>query len=130
MPPRSLNGRQERFIVEYFVDNNATQAAIRAGYTAQEADKQGTRLLQHPKIKAAIEAHKDAVREQCVTKESELLHFWGQVMVSTTEKMRDRLRASENIAKHIGMFTERLDVSGKVDGPAVFIMPRPSDPPK
>jgi len=45
--------RQERFIQEYLVDLNATQAAIRAGYSKRTADVQGSQLL--GKLRAKIE---------------------------------------------------------------------------
>lgn len=45
-----MNARQQRFIAEYLKDLNATQAAIRAGYSAQTAHSQGERLLRHVEI--------------------------------------------------------------------------------
>ena len=49
-----LSSRQLRFIEEYLVDNNAKQAAIRAGYSPRSARERGCRLLQHPEIKERI----------------------------------------------------------------------------
>jgi phage terminase small subunit len=43
----ALNEKQERFVQEYLLDLNATQAAIRAGYSAKTAKQQGGRLLTH-----------------------------------------------------------------------------------
>ena len=43
--PRPLNLRQQRFVAEYLVDFNSSQAAIRAGYSARTAGSQGDRLL-------------------------------------------------------------------------------------
>jgi phage terminase small subunit len=45
MPKHSLTRKQERFVAEYLVDLNATQAAIRAGYSKQNAGKIGPELL-------------------------------------------------------------------------------------
>lgn len=53
-----LTPRQERFVAEYLIDLNATQAAIRAGYAAKDADVQGPRLLGNVRVAAAIEAGK------------------------------------------------------------------------
>src|SRR5579859_2384627 len=47
---RDLTPKQERFAREFLVDLNATQAAIRGGYSARTADKAGPRLLIHPKV--------------------------------------------------------------------------------
>lgn len=53
--PRKLSARHAAFVVEYLLDLNATQAAIRAGYKAKHADVQGPRLLGNAAIASAIE---------------------------------------------------------------------------
>lgn len=50
-----LNGKQQLFILEYMKDNNATQAAIRSGYTKATAYAQGHRLMKDVQIKAEID---------------------------------------------------------------------------
>ncbi len=47
--------RQARFVDEYLIDLNATQAAIRAGYSRKTAQEQGSRLLSNVMVAAAIE---------------------------------------------------------------------------
>lgn len=49
-----LNAKQMRFVQEYLIDLNATQAAVRAGYSAKTADTQGPRLLDNVGVKQAI----------------------------------------------------------------------------
>ena len=49
-----LNPKQARFVQEYLIDLNATQAAIRAGYSKKTADVQGYQLLQKPLVSEAI----------------------------------------------------------------------------
>lgn len=51
----ALTPRQEQFVAEYLVDLNATQAAIRAGYSKKTASEQAFDLLRKPQIAAAIE---------------------------------------------------------------------------
>lgn len=51
---RKLTAKQQRFVEEYLVDLNATQAAIRAGYSAKTANEQGSRLLANVSVAAAI----------------------------------------------------------------------------
>jgi len=53
-----LTPKQQRFVEEYLVDLNATQAAIRAGYSPKTAYSQGERLLRHVDVAAAVEARK------------------------------------------------------------------------
>ena len=50
----ALTARQARFVQEYLVDLNATQAAIRAGYSEKTAYSMGQRLLKHVEVAAAI----------------------------------------------------------------------------
>lgn len=61
-----LNARQQRFVAEYAIDMNATQAAIRAGYSEKRAAVTGSELLKQPEILTALaEVHrKVAVRVQ------------------------------------------------------------------
>jgi len=51
----ALTKKQKRFVEEYLVDLNATQAAIRAGYSTQTAYSIGDENLKKPEIKNAIE---------------------------------------------------------------------------
>ena len=52
---RELTGKQKRFVEEYLIDLNATQAAIRAGYSAKTAYSMGQRLLKEAEIQTAIQ---------------------------------------------------------------------------
>jgi phage terminase small subunit len=54
--PDGLTPKQQRFVEEYLVDLNATQAAIRAGYSAKTANEQGSRLLAHVSIASAVQS--------------------------------------------------------------------------
>lgn len=56
----ALNERQRRFVEEYLVDLNATQAALRAGYSQKTAYSQGQRLLKNAEIAAAVKKRTDA----------------------------------------------------------------------
>ncbi|RBO91043.1 terminase small subunit [Pseudochrobactrum asaccharolyticum] len=49
-----LTAKQERFVSEYLIDLNATQAAIRAGYSERTAEQQGYQLLQKTSVAEAI----------------------------------------------------------------------------
>ena len=50
------NEKHQRFVVEYLKDVNATQAAIRAGYSPKTAKQQGARLLTNADVQAAVSA--------------------------------------------------------------------------
>ena len=49
-----LTAKQQAFVDEYLIDLNATQAAIRAGYSAKTADQQGSRMLANVKVQQAV----------------------------------------------------------------------------
>lgn len=59
-----LNPKQAAFVREYLLDLNATQAAIRAGYSEKTAHSQGPRLLEHDGVAAAIQAALDERAER------------------------------------------------------------------
>ncbi len=77
----NLNEMQRRFAEEYIKDFNATQAALRAGYSEKTAYSQGQRLLKHVEIKAHLAkfaqkaADRYEVTAERVTRELALLGF-------------------------------------------------------
>jgi phage terminase small subunit len=73
---RGLRPKYARFVQEYLVDLNGTQAAIRAGYAAANADVQASQLLRIPKVAAALaEALAERQRRCDLTADRVLLEF-------------------------------------------------------
>lgn len=60
----ALTPKQDRFVREYLIDKNATQAAIRAGYSEASAHSAGPRLLDNVEIAAAISGNAKAVADK------------------------------------------------------------------
>lgn len=52
---RTMKPKQQRFVDEYLIDLNATQAAIRAGYSQKTAGQIGDELLKNPNVRAAVD---------------------------------------------------------------------------
>ena len=52
---KKLTAKQKAFVQEYLIDLNATQAAIRAGYSADTANEQGSRLLTYVSVQEALQ---------------------------------------------------------------------------
>lgn len=76
--PRPLTAKQERFVEEYLVDLNATQAAIRAGYSAKTAGAIGEENLKKPEIAAAIAARRAKLSEETgITTKKWLERVWA-----------------------------------------------------
>lgn len=64
LPPDKLTPKQERFAEEYLVDLNATQAAIRAGYSERTAKYTGFELIRKPHVAAAIQAARQKISKK------------------------------------------------------------------
>lgn len=82
-----LTERQKRFCDEYLIDLNATQAAIRAGYSEKTAQNIWKENLTKPYIKKRIEAH-------IAEKESQLIATQDVVLRYLTSVMRSKSTAS------------------------------------
>ena len=83
----ALNDKQQRFCDEYLIDLNATQAAIRAGYSEKTAYSIGNENLKKPEIKAYIE-------QRMAEKEAALIANQDEVMRYLTSVMRRELNES------------------------------------
>jgi len=110
-----MNDKQKRFVEEYMVDSNATQAAIRAGYSKNTAAEQGYQLLQKPSVKAAIQAAQAEHRERtAVTVESitEKLRV-AYDLAKTKDQPASMVQAAMGIAKLHGYLVDRVEQTTK-----------------
>lgn len=106
-----LPPKRERFAAEYLVDLNATQAALRAGYSKRTAYAQGCRLLKDAEVLARI-TELQAARAAKVELDAEyVLRHLRQVAEQPDLKASAKVRAIELLGKHLGMFTDRTEVS-------------------
>lgn len=133
-----LTDKQKRFIEEYLIDLNATQAAIRAGYSERTAYSIGEENLKKPEIKRAIDeaqlnrssrvqiTQDDVIRmlieniekssgtKQVVitqTRKSEDGEFVGDDVAQFVYEPSSVNKALELLGKHLGMFKDKLDVT-------------------
>lgn len=131
MKSSALTPKQRRFVDEYLVDLNATQAAIRAGYSAKTARQIGTENLAKPSISAAITKAEAARSERIeVTQDWVLARLIENAERSMQhEKVFNSLgqptgeyryegsvanRALELLGKHLAMFTDRVEHAGEI----------------
>lgn len=70
----ALTAKQQRFVSEYLVDLNATQATIRAGYAKKGAKDQAWQLMQRPEVAAAIKAEMEARNARTKVDSDYVLH--------------------------------------------------------
>lgn len=81
-----LTDKQQRFVDEYMVDMNATQAAIRAGYSPHTANEQGSQLLAKLSIQRALNAARKAQQERTqITADGVLRAAWNIVTADARE---------------------------------------------
>lgn len=145
-----LTNKQKRFVEEYLIDLNATQAAIRAGYSVDSAREIGCENLTKPNIKQAIAVQMaERSKRTGVNQDRVLLEIAKMAFVniddvlnlSTAEIKEDALKENlaciqsvkikpnefgterevklydkranlELLGKHLGMFKDRVEVSG------------------
>jgi phage terminase small subunit len=74
-----LNPKQARFVKEYLIDLNATQAAIRAGYSKKTAVVQGSRLLSYAKIKDAVRQGQKRLSEKLEITQEKILSEYAKI---------------------------------------------------
>lgn len=87
-PTDEFTAKERRFVEEYLVDLNATQAALRAGYSARSARAQGGELLQRPKVAAAIAAAQSARAARTQLAADEVLRNLAPLIRSNVEHYR------------------------------------------
>ncbi len=129
-----MTQKQKRFCDEYLLDLNATQAAIRAGYSERTTYSMGQRMLKNVEAKSYISDQLQQIRSAKVAEATEVMEYLTSVMRGKTtssvlalcgdgcqeviEKAPDekeRLKAAELIGKRYGMFAEKLEHSGGVE---------------
>jgi len=108
--PDKLTFRQQCFVDEYLKDFNASQAAIRAGFSVKAASQAGNRLLSHPVVVAKIQEKRGVATTRAEVDASFVLRELKRVAEQEDVAQSTKVRALELIAKHLGMLEDRLTV--------------------
>lgn len=134
----ALTAKQQRFCDEYLIDLNATQAAIRAGYSKKTANRIGTENLSKLVVKEYIAKRMAEKEKALIADQDEVLKYLTSVMrgesVSTeivvegtgdgcseARKMekepseKERLKAAELLGKRYGLYTEKVEADVDMD---------------
>lgn len=110
-----LNPKQNAFAIEYIKDKNATQAAIRAGYSQKTAQRIGSELLSKPLIKQKIDELQKAAEVRAGITVDKIVKRINAIADDPNTAPRDRLKADELLGKYLGMFTEKVEMKGQID---------------
>lgn len=133
-----LRDKQKRFVEEYLIDLNATQAAIRAGYSEKTAQEQSSRLLLNVMVQNAIKEAQTKRSERMQIKQDDVIRMllenieiaFGKKAVIKTEIRKSENgelvgddiaqfvyesssvnRSLELLGKHLGMFKDSVDIT-------------------
>lgn len=136
MAEKKLTAKQQRFCDEYLIDLNATQAAIRAGYSKKTAGVIATENLQKPSISAYIEKRMAEKEAELVADQAEVLKYLTSVLrgksassvlardevgadrvIEKAPDEKERLKAAELLGKRYALFRENV----KLDAVPVVI---------
>ena len=127
-----MTAKQQRFCDEYLIDLNATQAAIRAGYSKKTANRIGTENLSKLVIKHYIEARMAEKEKNLIADQDEVLRYLTSVLRGESQSTelvvegtgegyseartilkepseKDRLKAAELLGKRYGIYTEKIE---------------------
>ena len=130
---RPLNAKQEAFVREYLRDGNATQAAIRAGYSKHTAEQQGPRLLGNVGVARAFKAGQAKLVKSTIADATERRETLSTMFRDKKAHPIARLKAADILNKMDGVYVTKL--SGPDGGPVQTtvtkierVIVRPKDP--
>lgn len=104
----ALTEKQKRFCDEYLINPNATQAAIRAGYSKKTARSIGEENLEKPHIREYIDKRIKEIADSKIATAAEVLEFFTAVMRGEVKDkngedppLAERIKAAVELAKRI-----------------------------
>lgn len=128
-----MTPRQQKFCDEYLISGNATEAAIKAGYSRKTAKQTGSENLAKPDLRAYIDEQLAKIHSAKIADAEEVMKYLTSVMrgehteqvlklvgegVQTVTDIdvsaKERLKAAELIGKRYGLFTDKVGLEGAV----------------
>jgi len=109
-----MTHRQELFIQEYIKTGNATNSAIKAGYSKRTAKSIGQRLLTFVNIKKRIEELSQKIANNNIMTAKERQEYLTKLINSDDVKVSDKLKALDILNKMTGEYTQKVEVNGEI----------------
>lgn len=116
-----LTPKQKAFGDYYIELGNATEAAIKAGYSVNYANAQSYKLLENVGIKTYIEERLQLLEDKRIAKADEVLQYLTRVMRNEEKDqfdldapLNERTKAAELLGKRYRLFTENVNVGGQL----------------
>ena len=123
-----MTAKQMRFCDEYLIDLNATQAAIRAGYSEKTAGAMGAENLKKPYIQDYIKKRMAEKEAALIADQDEVLKYLtrvlrgesissvlarneegGEDVIEKPPDEKERLKAAELLGKRYGLYTDKVE---------------------
>lgn len=131
--------KQQRFADEYIITGNATQSAVKAGYSQKYANTNASKLLQNTTIKDYIDERLAKLESEKIATQEEVLQYLTSVMrgektepllvldgegtqkvIQAVPNVQSRTRAAELLGKRYGTFTDRVDINAQIESKPKF----------
>lgn len=131
--------KQQRFADEYIITGNATQSAIKAGYSSKYANTNANKLLQNTTIKNYIDERLEKLESEKIATQEEVLQYLTSVMrgektepllvldgegtqkvIQAVPNVQSRTRAAELLGKRYGTFTDHVDINAQIESKPKF----------
>lgn len=129
-----LTLKQKRFADEYIISGNATESAIKAGYSKKHANTNASKLLQNTTIKKYIDERLKILDSEKIADQKEVLQYLsavmrgehkektlisigelGQEIVDIDVGAKDRLKAAELLGRRYKLFTDKVEMDVSSD---------------
>lgn len=130
---KKLTIKQKKFADEYIISGNATEAAVKAGYSKKTASVIGAENLIKPNIKSYLDERLEELEDKAIAKQDEILKYLTsvvrgeqteQILARTdlgAEKLtniqvsaKDRIKAAELLGKRYGSWTDKVDLTSNL----------------
>lgn len=111
----NLTVKQKAFCDYYLMSGNATQSAIKAGYSEASAYSTAHSNLKKPDVIKYIQSKNKELDKKLIADMNEVQAFWAETMRNEEYQIDDRLRASDLIARSNGAYLERVEQSGQLN---------------
>lgn len=112
MPADNLTPKQKKFADNYIKTGNAEEAARKAGYNARGNT---TKLLQNTTILEYIKERNKSLESDRIADMTEVKEFWTNILRNNNVEPKDRLKASEYIAKTNAAFIDKVEQKTDMD---------------
>lgn len=106
-----MNSKQAKFCQEYIKTTNATQSAIKAGYSKRTAKSIGQRLLTFVDIKNYINELQENIKKTDIMTAQERMIYLSDLIIDNNTRPSDKLKAMDILNKMTGEYTRKINIT-------------------